>query len=72
MRKEPVDLMETLLRDQRHDFINHMQVIHALLQMGRVEKALKYIEDLAKNPDLVAGPLRQYREQQAGRRGGGL
>ncbi|MDF2636453.1 MAG: signal transduction histidine kinase regulating citrate/malate metabolism, partial [Pelosinus sp.] len=36
----------TLLRKQRHDFVNHLQVIHAMLQMGRREKALLYIEEL--------------------------
>ncbi len=39
---------------QRHDFMNHMQVIHALLQLGRVEKALTYIEDLAKDPEMMS------------------
>jgi sensor histidine kinase regulating citrate/malate metabolism len=65
MPRDIPDQMEKLLRAQRHDFINHIQVVHALLQLGRVEKALKYIEDLAKDPDLVAEPLRVYREQQA-------
>lgn len=43
-----------LLRIQRHDFINHIQVIHAMLQLGRTEKAMKYIEDLAKDPCLLS------------------
>ena len=52
-----------LLKVQRHDFINHAQVIHAMLQLGRVEKALKYIEDLARDPNLVSDPLRMHVQQ---------
>ena len=53
-----------LLRIQRHDFINHLQVIHALLQLGRTEKALKYIEDLAKDASLLSDTLKVYQEQR--------
>ncbi|GBG56453.1 signal transduction histidine kinase [Sporomusaceae bacterium FL31] len=56
--KEVCDELVRVLRIQRHDFINHIQVIHALLQLGRVEKALKYIEDLAKDPNMMSNPLR--------------
>lgn len=31
---------------QRHDFINHLQVVYALLKTGQIEKAQKYIENL--------------------------
>jgi sensor histidine kinase regulating citrate/malate metabolism len=72
MSREVSDPMEKMLRAQRHDFINHFQVVHALLQLGRVEKALRYIEDLSKDPDLVAKPLKAYREQQAAGGDGGL
>ncbi len=36
----------TLLRKQRHDFINHVQVIYAYLQMNKQEKAEEYIDKL--------------------------
>ncbi|CUH97460.1 hypothetical protein P22_3590 [Propionispora sp. 2/2-37] len=49
-----------LLRIQRHDFINHIQVIHAMLQLGRSEKAIQYIEDLAKDPSLLSDALSQH------------
>jgi len=65
-----VNEMEQVLRAQRHEFINHIQVVHAMLQMGRVEKAMKYIEDLAKDPDMVDGPLKYYLEQRAKRKTG--
>jgi sensor histidine kinase regulating citrate/malate metabolism len=53
----------TLLRKQRHDFVNHLQVIHAMLQMGRREKALLYIEELAKDPSLVSDALKVCEER---------
>ncbi len=63
--------LERLLRAQRHDFINHLQVVHALLQLGRTEKAMAYLEDLAKNPSLVAGPLQTHCQQPSCRRTAG-
>ena len=65
MAKEVCDELEKLLRAQRHDFINHIQVVHAMLQLGRVEKAMRYMEDLAKDPELLAEPLRRHRLQQS-------
>lgn len=55
----------TLLRRQRHDFINHLQVIHAMLQMGRTEKALVYIEELAKDPKLMSDALQDHEKQSS-------
>jgi pentatricopeptide repeat protein len=52
-----------LLKIQRHDFINHLQVIHALLQLGRTEKALTYIEELSKDSRLISDTLDLYEEQ---------
>jgi sensor histidine kinase regulating citrate/malate metabolism len=49
-----------LLRVQRHDFINHMQVVHAMLQLGRTEKAMDYIENLSKDPALVTDSLHTH------------
>lgn len=53
-----------LLRVQRHDFINHLQVIHAMLQLGRSEKALNYIEDLAKDKGLVDDQIMMHARQR--------
>jgi sensor histidine kinase regulating citrate/malate metabolism len=55
--------MERLLRLQRHEFINHMQVIHTLIQLGRTEKAIRYIEDLAHNQDLLAESRSLHQQQ---------
>lgn len=52
-----------LLKVQRHDFINHLQVIHAMLQLGRAEKALKYIEDLAKDQTLITDQMALHNEK---------
>lgn len=57
---EVCDELMKLLKVQRHDFINHIQVVHAMLQLGRVEDAMEYIEDLAKDPKLVSDPLRMH------------
>jgi sensor histidine kinase regulating citrate/malate metabolism len=63
--------LEKALRAQRHDFINHIQVIHGLLKLGRTEKALAYIENLAKDPELVAGPLARHTARPACRQTAG-
>ena len=52
-----------LLKIQRHDFVNHLQVIHALIQLGRNEKAITYIEDLAKDSRLISDTLKIHDEQ---------
>ncbi len=52
-----------LLRLQRNDFINHLQVVHALIQLGRSEKALRYIEEVSKKIESVDESLYQYHEQ---------
>jgi len=51
-----------LLRIQRNDFINHLQVVHALIQLGRGEKALRYIEEISKKIESVDESLYQYHE----------
>ena len=49
-----------LLRIQRHDFLNHLQVIRAMIQLGRNERALKYIEKLAHDPEMISNVLKAY------------
>lgn len=36
----------TVLRTERHDFMNHFTVVSGLLSMGRAEQAEKYLKDL--------------------------
>ncbi|MDT8902245.1 Spo0B domain-containing protein [Anaeroselena agilis] len=71
MAEEVCEELVRALRAQRHDFINHIQVVHALLQLGRTEKALAYLDDLAKDPEFLAGPLRQHVRQPSCRRTAG-
>lgn len=40
--------VEKALRRQKHDFINHVQVVQAYLQMGKAEKALAYLNGLVE------------------------
>jgi pentatricopeptide repeat protein len=49
-----------LLRLQRHDFINHIQVVQALVQLGKIDKALRYIDDMVKSPEMSGDPLALY------------
>lgn len=52
-----------VLRIQRHDFLNHLQVIHAMIQLGRNEKALQYIENLAHDPEMISNVLATYKNE---------
>lgn len=37
------------LRAQRHDFLNHIQIIYGLLELGEQEEALRYMEPVYKD-----------------------
>ncbi len=43
---ENVKKLNLTLKAQRHDFINHIQVIYSLLQLNKKEEAQRYIIDL--------------------------
>ncbi|VBB07878.1 signal transduction histidine kinase sporulation regulator spoob [Lucifera butyrica] len=58
------DELVRLLRIQRHDFINHMQVIHAMIQLGKTDRAMKYIEELARDPDLMSDVIDKHTIQE--------
>lgn len=46
------------LREQRHDFMNHIQVIWGFLQLGRADKSVKYIKDMNRKLDVLGKALR--------------
>ncbi|MBO8170187.1 MAG: Spo0B domain-containing protein [Thermoanaerobacteraceae bacterium] len=49
IREKALDKAENMLqlvRAQRHDIINHLHTIYALLQMGRDKQARKYVSEL--------------------------
>ncbi|WP_162309297.1 sensor histidine kinase [Cohnella abietis] len=45
---EEINDMFTSIRGQRHDFLNHVQVIHTMAQMGKTEQLKSYVADLVK------------------------
>jgi len=42
--------VRSLLREQRHEFINQLQVIHSMIQLGLYDRAISHIEKLAADP----------------------
>lgn len=42
-----------LLKVQRHDFMNHLQVIYTMVQLGKTDQALSYITKLSRNPEAL-------------------
>lgn len=42
-----------LLRRQRHDYLNDIQVVQAYLQMGKADKALAYLEKAVQTMQAV-------------------
>lgn len=49
-----------LLHRQRHDFLNHIQVVYAYLQLGKVEKALTYLDGVIVNKDSIDQLIAEY------------
>jgi sensor histidine kinase regulating citrate/malate metabolism len=53
MQVENTEEVVTNLRVQRHGFVNHLQVIYGLLQLGKIQKAQDYI--LSVSSDVLMG-----------------
>ncbi|KIL36015.1 hypothetical protein SD71_11885 [Cohnella kolymensis] len=45
---DDINDMFTSIRGQRHDFLNHVQVIHTMAQMGKTEQLKSYVGELVK------------------------
>lgn len=45
---EDIQRMFASIRGQRHDFINHLQVIHSFVQMGKTDELKRYVTDLVQ------------------------
>lgn len=43
---DDINNMFTSIRGQRHDFLNHVQVIHTMTQMGKIDQLNSYVADL--------------------------
>jgi sensor histidine kinase regulating citrate/malate metabolism len=54
---EHLNEMVRVIRSQRHDFINHMQVVYALMKTKKPERAEQYIEELCQNVRFNDGVL---------------
>jgi sensor histidine kinase regulating citrate/malate metabolism len=46
---EHLNEMVRVIRTERHDFVNHLQVVYALMRTGKGEKAQQYIEELCQH-----------------------
>ncbi len=43
------ELIEELLREQRHDFLNEIQIIYGYIKLNKLDKAIDYINKVSKN-----------------------
>ena len=53
-----VEQLNITLRAQRHDFLNHLQVVYSLMEMQEWEEASAYIEDVYGKITAVSSVLR--------------
>ncbi len=44
----PIEEIIYLLKTQRHDFVNHLQVLQGYLQLGKTDKAVKYLKVISQ------------------------
>lgn len=68
----------SLLRGQKHDFLNHLQVICGFLQLGKPERALAYTKDVVARMEKLGRLMRlkppelalqsQFKLEEAARR----
>ena len=65
MENDPVcKELVRLLRVQRHDFINHLQIVHAMMELKKFDQAMQYIEDLARDDCLLTDTLAMHTAQK--------
>lgn len=55
---DQMDALNLKLREQRHDFLNHIQVVYSLLEMGEAEEAADYLERVYEELKTVSKVLR--------------
>ncbi|WP_239618289.1 sensor histidine kinase [Cohnella mopanensis] len=51
---EEIGKMFTSIRGQRHDFLNHVQVMYSMLKMNKLEQLKSYMDDLVKEAHAVS------------------
>lgn len=57
---EQMDTLNLKLRAQRHDFLNHVQVIYSLLEMEEYEEATTYLETVYEELRSVSKVMRTH------------
>ena len=53
-----MDALNLKLRAQRHDFLNHLQVVYSLMEMGEYQEATNYLETVYSQLHAVSRVLR--------------
>ena len=53
-----LEKLNTTLRAQRHDYLNHFQVIYGLMELGEYEEAKKYLDPVFKDIMKVSRALK--------------
>jgi two-component system, LytTR family, sensor histidine kinase AgrC len=55
---EHLEGLNRTLRGQRHDFINHLQVVYSLMEMNEYDEAKKYIEKVYEDIQKINGVMK--------------
>ena len=55
---QQMDALNLKLRAQRHDFLNHLQVVYSLMEMGEYQDATAYLETVYSQLHAVSRVLR--------------
>ena len=50
--------MNNIIKTQRHDFVNHLQTVYGLMQLGQVEEAQSFISELYTEVQISGEVLR--------------
>lgn len=66
MADEDLPRVFTLLRNQRHGFLNHLQVISGWLQLGKTDRAVQYINRAAARMEEEGQALRRIDSPEVG------
>ncbi|WP_202708224.1 sensor histidine kinase [Sporosalibacterium faouarense] len=53
-----IESLNKRLRGQRHDFLNHLQVVHGLIEMDEYNEAREYIQEIYKDINKVSRILK--------------
>mgnify|MGYP000990057297 CR=1 FL=1 len=55
---EQLQEMNKIIKTQRHDFVNHLQTVYGLMQLGQVEEAQSFISELFTEVQISGEALR--------------